>query len=184
MGIANKTLAAIHIAKKDLGLDDDTYRDVLHRVAKVRSAADLDDVGARRVMAEFNRLGFEGRSKKSHRPIVAKARAQWIALHNLDEVDNPHDRALDAFGKTITGKDALSLSTNGEVGKVVEALKAWLARAGVAAGREPLSAVIAEQQRRLPASGFASLASGDDRQVSRLLGAEIRRLMLGARRIP
>ena len=38
----NPQLAQIHIAKKELGLDDDTYRDVLERVTRQRSSAGLD----------------------------------------------------------------------------------------------------------------------------------------------
>ena len=37
----NKDLAKIHIAKKQLGLDDDSYRAMLQMVAGVNSAAHL-----------------------------------------------------------------------------------------------------------------------------------------------
>lgn len=52
------SLAKIHIAKAQLGLDDDTYRAILARVAGVRSAKDLlpRQIGA--VIAEFERLGW------------------------------------------------------------------------------------------------------------------------------
>jgi len=38
-------LAKIHIAKKELGLDDETYRSMLWTIARVRSASDLDSHG-------------------------------------------------------------------------------------------------------------------------------------------
>ena len=41
----NRALGAIHVGKRDLGLDDVTYRALLMRVAGVRSAADLDASG-------------------------------------------------------------------------------------------------------------------------------------------
>jgi phage gp16-like protein len=43
-------LAKIHVLKKELGLDDDSYRQMLQNVAGVRSAADLDANGRRRVL--------------------------------------------------------------------------------------------------------------------------------------
>lgn len=56
-----KQIAAIHVlARKRLRLDESTYRDLLERVAGVRSAADLDAAGRARVLAELRRLTGEG----------------------------------------------------------------------------------------------------------------------------
>ncbi|MFL1552480.1 gp16 family protein [Pseudomonas sp. D47] len=52
------SLAKIHIAKSQLGLDDDTYRALLARVAGVRSAKDLSPRQIGAVIAEFVRLGW------------------------------------------------------------------------------------------------------------------------------
>lgn len=46
-------LAKIHIAKKDLGMDEETYRAMLWTVARVHSAADLDDEGRQAVLAHL-----------------------------------------------------------------------------------------------------------------------------------
>ena len=54
-----RDLAAIHVGKKALGLDDDTYRDMLFMVARVRSAADLDHAGRQRVIEHMRQRGFE-----------------------------------------------------------------------------------------------------------------------------
>lgn len=198
MKASRAQLAAIHIAKKDRGLDDDTYRDLLERETGQRSAADLDDRGARKVMLAFEKLGFEKPSKPrrpagDRRPIVRKAQAMWIALHNLDEVPSGHDRALDAFGKRLTGKASLRFSTNGEVGKVVEALKAWTERLGVStdttnAYLDPVRALIAEQQRRLSADGARAVTpfltdAASFYAAANALGSEIRRRQLGRRHL-
>ena len=58
------SLAKIHIAKQQLGLDDDTYRELLFRIARVRSAKDLDKRQTNAVLAEFERLGFKPKSTK------------------------------------------------------------------------------------------------------------------------
>lgn len=57
-------LSKIHIAKKDLGMDDETYRALLARVAGVRSAKDLNPRQVSAVLAEFQRLGWQ--------PVAAK----------------------------------------------------------------------------------------------------------------
>lgn len=55
----NKELARIHVGKKHLGLDEETYRALLERVAGKRSAADLDGPGRAAVLREMGRLGFK-----------------------------------------------------------------------------------------------------------------------------
>lgn len=58
------TLAKIHVAKTQLGLDDETYRALLARVAGVRSAKDLNKRQIGAVLAEFERLGFQPKPTK------------------------------------------------------------------------------------------------------------------------
>lgn len=65
-------LAQIHIAKKQLGLDDDTYRAMLWGVARVRSAADLDHAGRAKVLAHLKACGFK--SKPPTKPTPGRPR--------------------------------------------------------------------------------------------------------------
>lgn len=58
------SLAKIHIAKSQLGLDDETYRAILARVAGVRSAKDLSPRQIGAVLAEFVRLGWVPKATK------------------------------------------------------------------------------------------------------------------------
>lgn len=60
-----RDLAKIHIAKKQLGLDEETYREMLKAVAGVASARDLNPAGRRKVIAHLSRAGFK--SKKGRR---------------------------------------------------------------------------------------------------------------------
>lgn len=55
-----KTLAKIHIARKQLALDEDDYRDILDRVCGVRSARDLTPDMLPALQREFRRLGYQG----------------------------------------------------------------------------------------------------------------------------
>lgn len=64
-----RELAIIHVAKKQLGLDDATYRDVLWTVGRVTSSADLDDYGRGRVIKHLQSRGFKkikGKSDKRY----------------------------------------------------------------------------------------------------------------------
>jgi phage gp16-like protein len=63
-----RDLAKIHIAKKQLGLDEQTYREMLQAVSGVASAADLCPAGRRKVLAHLSRAGFKSRKGKNTFP--------------------------------------------------------------------------------------------------------------------
>ena len=66
-------LAKIHIAKKELGLDDETYRDILRaRCGGKESARDLTPLEAARVLEHFRALGWRPRRARSVRPAKGK----------------------------------------------------------------------------------------------------------------
>lgn len=58
-----RDLAKIHIGRKQLGMDDQTYRELLRSVAGVESAADLDAQGRGKVLAHLAKSGFKTSSK-------------------------------------------------------------------------------------------------------------------------
>ncbi len=63
----SRELATIHIAKKQLGLDDETYRDMLWTVARVRSSAALDFAGRKNVLDHLKARGFKSApGKRAH----------------------------------------------------------------------------------------------------------------------
>lgn len=53
-----RELAAIHVAKKQLGMDEDAYRDLLFALTRKRSAGELDQAERRRVLDHFRKLGI------------------------------------------------------------------------------------------------------------------------------
>lgn len=75
------TLAKIHIAKKELGLDDDTYRAMLQNVAGVRSAKDLSVAGANKVIAHLTRIGWKPKAAKKvgRKPVPAKDKVRLMS---------------------------------------------------------------------------------------------------------
>ena len=74
-------LAKIHIAKKQLNLDEDTYRAMLQEVAGVDSAADLDQRGLGKVLDRLADRGAKftsrGRTSEKSTPHQPKRRLLW-----------------------------------------------------------------------------------------------------------
>jgi phage gp16-like protein len=137
-------IGKIHVAKKQLGLDDDTYRAVLRRVTGKDSSSGCSISELEDVKAEMVYLGFKpvktAHPRAGKRPLAdgetaTKLRALWISGYHLAVVNDPSEAALAAFVKRATGGkkrgvDALQWMTADDARKAIEALKAWLTRAG------------------------------------------------------
>lgn len=126
-------IAKVHIAKKQLVLDDDVYRQVLERVTGRRSAGDIDDAGLVSVLAEFRRLGWQPASNqtrppRSRNPHVRKVWAVWKALCLSGAVRSPTRAALRAFVLSQTEVSDPEWLTPEQANQVIEALKAWRVR--------------------------------------------------------
>lgn len=70
----NSELAMIHIAKKELGMADDTYRSMLWACARVSSSKDLDYAGRAKVLAHLKACGW----KKPTAPNVTQIKKPLI----------------------------------------------------------------------------------------------------------
>ncbi len=126
-------ISKIHVAKKELGLDDDTYRDLLERVTGQRSAKDCSLAQLTAVIGDLGKRGFPVHQKAitgpSHK-IVSKVRALWISGWNLGVISDPSDAAMEAFITRQTGiRKAQWLKAGADGAKVIDALEAWLSRA-------------------------------------------------------
>lgn len=139
-------LGKLHIAKKQLALDEDDYRQILFDEAGVESAADADKAGLEAVLRRFQALGFKPLPKRGGRaqaqsPMARKARALWISLYHLGEVRNRSEKALEAFATRQLKCEAMAWANQREAAKLIEALKAMAIRAGwkqADAGGKPL----------------------------------------------
>lgn len=141
-----RQLAMIHIGKKDLGLDDETYRDMLHAVARVRSSADLDHHGREAVIKHLRACGARftptGRRQYQRGTQAALMAHIWSCLAKAGHIDKS-DRALRAWIKKTTatyhpdkcGYDGPELCPPGVARKVIEHLKEWAASRDVVWGR-------------------------------------------------
>ncbi len=136
-------LAQVHIARKDMGLDEDTYRALLRRITGQHSAAAVDDAGLRQVLREMRRLGWRpaarqrtGRAGRKWRaaspyPHVRKVFAVWGELKRRGIWRDPRRTSLAAFVRRMTGVDDPDWLTAPQARLVIEALKDIGARAGI-----------------------------------------------------
>ncbi len=69
MPIGRKKKALVHIAKENLHLDEESYRQILKGVAGVESSARLTKEGFEKVMARFQEMGFKGLLRDPYHPV-------------------------------------------------------------------------------------------------------------------
>lgn len=69
MPIGRKKKAIFHIAKDDLHLDEESYRQILKGVAGVESATQLTEAGFEKVMRRFQEMGFKGLLPDPYQPV-------------------------------------------------------------------------------------------------------------------
>lgn len=128
-------LAKVHVAKKELGLDETAYGDVLFRETGHSSAANCSDAELVKLLDAFKRMGWQAKPKHP-RPRIAdhktarKARALWISLGHLGAIENPSEKALEAFAKRQLGCDTLQWADQTMMFKLIEALKSMALREG------------------------------------------------------
>lgn len=135
-GARRADLAAIHVAKKALGWDDDTYRDIMFTVCRVRSSADMDFTGRKRFLQHLRacqqQMGIAPRGDFKPAPWSPQLRALWSLWQRLADAKLVHERnrdALQAWVKRQTGVDRLEWLTTQQLDLVLGSAKQWLARA-------------------------------------------------------
>jgi len=117
-------LARIHIAKKELGLDDVTYRGVLWHRYRKESAAYLTPGEAADLIELFRQKGW--------RPVsfgqLGLIQVLWRKLWTVGALEHGDESALTGFIEHATGKTDLRRLTVSEASRVIEMLKKWLER--------------------------------------------------------
>lgn len=132
-------IAKVHVAKKQLAMEDGSYRALLTRITGKESAGECTEQQLLDVLAEFARLGFKGKptaasAEREHMGQVAKIYAIWNDIAPLLVV--PHDQsALRSFVQRQTksaahpnGLAAPEFCRGRDAVNVIEGLKGWRAR--------------------------------------------------------
>lgn len=127
-------LAKVHIAVKDLAMNDDDYRAIVFDVSGQMSAKKCTAQQLDEIIGRLKKLGWQplptGGPKPAMHPMARKARALWISLYHLGVVHNKEEPALEAFAKRQLGCERLVWARQSSGDKLIEALKNMATRNG------------------------------------------------------
>lgn len=149
-------IAAIHVLKNLLKLQDDDYRALLITLVGKSSCKDMTNAQQVVVRTHMDKLAKKmgvqkpgrgakpqgaGAQRPEDRPQVRKLKAMWWALADVDAVERPDGpagcaRAVEAWAKrqASSGKlgafDALRFASAEQLNKLIEEMKAWGQRVG------------------------------------------------------
>ena len=162
----NTLIKWVHIAKRDLGLDDDMYRKVLTEITGKTSCSDMNVQQLKTLIEDFKQRGWRKKPQKRYSPktsnknnhdMVDKVRAMWIDMHKVGMTEDGTEAALDSWvkrtttslnsGKGIERVEWLRGAPTGLVIKTLEALKQWQKRVNNQWMQEDLRIVFLECER-------------------------------------
>jgi len=124
----------IHVARRELGMDEPTYRAMLLNAGKADSTSKMDVRALQDVLEQAKRAGFKVRSGKPDRrqdtsDMGRKARALWLFLHHLGAVRDPSERALATYVRRIAKVDDMHWASGWAMASLIETMKKWAMRA-------------------------------------------------------
>lgn len=128
-------LAKINIARSQLGMVEDDYRQLLFDTTGRISLKECDDRQLDAMVEAMKSKGFRpmpkaGGKHAAQHPMARKARAMWISLHQLGVVHNPSEHALEGFAKRQLKCEKLVWADQRQAFRLIEALKDMGAKKG------------------------------------------------------
>ncbi|MBE4071074.1 regulatory protein GemA [Vibrio parahaemolyticus] len=133
----SKLLKLVQIGKRELAMDDDTYRAMLENITGQNSAKNLQQWQLSKVLDHLKSLGFKPKASnkpKPKTPEVAKIKAIWITMHKQGFVRDGSDSAIDAYVRRMTthsngrGIERAMWLKSYQAADVLESLKKWHSR--------------------------------------------------------
>ncbi|ECB7400170.1 DUF1018 domain-containing protein [Salmonella enterica] len=129
-------IKTIHIGKKELGLDTDTYRQMLLSATGVNSAGAMNMAQLAKTLAAMKAKGFVVKPSRKARatrqladyPQAKKLRALWLEMYAQGIVRDSSEEALRRWVKRETGVDGLQWLEADKASTAIEKLKKWQER--------------------------------------------------------
>ena len=134
-------LAKVHLAPKELGIDDETRRAIQVQLTGKESAARMTVPELERLVRHYRRLGWRPKGRGGRPRATAQVRMIRALWHELAEAgvvrasEGKREKALRAWVRRMTGVSAPEWLTPEQASHVIEALKQWRARVGAAEER-------------------------------------------------
>jgi phage gp16-like protein len=148
-----RELAKIHIARKDLCLDEESYHQVVREIggASSGSSADLSPLGLAKVLQHFRSKGWKSKRRPAQKRIsnsgeilasaqqIQRIRMTWSRMAEAGKLDNPTEQGLRAWVKSSSrryhpakaGYSTPEFLPEWVAQRLIEHLKQWAARCGV-----------------------------------------------------
>jgi phage gp16-like protein len=146
-----RDIRMIHVAQRSLGLSRDEYESILSGLFGhgCTSSSGLDAAQREKLIAHFKKCGFKVtiKASKAHQfnqtdrddlsKQALKIKALWAMLANAGVVKNKTDHALNSYIQRQTDVAHLKWLNPAQMSRVIESLKAWLARSGHPCQQKP-----------------------------------------------
>lgn len=130
-----KLIQLIHVGKKQLGLDDDLYREVLESCTGMVSSKLMKIAQLESVLDRMKQLGFtiESKDKTGVQQLADDAQSKlirhlWLQLHNAGQVRNGSEKALAKFVENKVGVSALQFLSTKNADMIITHLRQWCKR--------------------------------------------------------
>lgn len=128
-----RIIQLIHIAKNKLGIDTDTYRQMLLSITGKTSTSDMNPGQLNKVLAAMKAKGFKVQPSSKARttrtladyPQAKKLRALWLEMYAQGIVRDSSEEALRRWVKRETGVDGLQWLEPEMASSAIEKLKNW-----------------------------------------------------------
>jgi Mu-like prophage protein gp16 len=131
-----KLIKIIHVARRELGMDEDSYRQMLANMPETRgktSTADLTEGQLEAVVKTLKSKGFKVKPKPKSRRLADDRqsrliRSLWLQLHEAGAVRDASESALASYIHKRTGVEAMQWVASDQASMIIETLKKWLKR--------------------------------------------------------
>lgn len=132
----SKIIQLIHIAKSQMGMDADTYRQMLLSITGKTSTSDMNPGQLNKVLVAMKAKGFVVKPSSKARttrqladfPQAKKLRALWLEMYAQGFVRDSSEEALRRWVKRETDVDGLQWLESDKASAAIEKLKKWQER--------------------------------------------------------
>lgn len=126
-------IAKVQIARQQLNMAEDDYRQILFDQTGKTSLKDCSEPQIARVLDVMKQKGFKplpGKKKVATHPMGVKARIMWESLYHLGAVHNPAYEAFEAWACERLECTKLQWALQSDGFRIIEPLKDWAKRNG------------------------------------------------------
>jgi phage gp16-like protein len=133
-----RLIKLIHVARRELGMQDDDYRAMLANIPQLEGATSSAGLTVPKLTLVLETLKAKGfkvvpKQKPQQRQLADDPQSKlirhlWLSLHTAGKVRDPSEQALAKYVCRIAKIEALQWLDGRKASVVIESLKDWLGR--------------------------------------------------------